>query len=87
VEYFVELALSARLRHDGNPVLNACVANAITVKDPAGNIKIDKEKSNRASSVRIDGLQAALMALGTAKRFEEEVIVPSYLSDEPLLVI
>lgn len=71
VEYFVELALSARLRHDGNPVLNSCVANAITVKDPAGNVKIDKEKSNRASSVRIDGLQAALMALGTAKRFED----------------
>ena len=79
VEYFVELALSGRLRHDGNPVLNACVANAITTKDPAGNIKIDKEKSNRASSVRIDGLQAALMALGTAKRFEEQPVqAPTY---------
>lgn len=72
VEYFVELALSGRLRHDGNPVLNSCVANAITVKDPAGNMKIDKEKSNRSASVRIDGLQATLMALGTAKRFEPE---------------
>jgi phage terminase large subunit-like protein len=72
VELFVELALSGRLRHDGNPVMNACVANAITVKDPAGNLKIDKDKSNRGTTVRIDGLQAALMALGTAKRFEPE---------------
>jgi phage terminase large subunit-like protein len=70
VEYFVELALSARLRHRGNPVLNACVSNAITVSDPAGNLKIDKERSNASSPVRIDGLQAALIALGTAKRFE-----------------
>jgi phage terminase large subunit-like protein len=70
VEYFVELALSARLRHSGNPVLNACVSNAITVSDPAGNLKIDKERSNASSPVRIDGLQAALIALGTAKRFE-----------------
>ncbi len=70
VEYFVELALSARLRHSGNPVMNACVASAITVSDPAGNLKIDKEKSNKSSPVRIDGLQAALIALGTAKRLE-----------------
>lgn len=72
IEVFVELALSGRLRHDGNSVMNSCVANAITVKDPAGNMKVDKEKSNRSSSVRIDGLQAALMALGTAKRFAPE---------------
>lgn len=70
IEFFVELALTGRLRHDGNPVMNACVANAITVKDPAGNMKIDKEKSNRNATIRIDGLQAALMALGVAKRVE-----------------
>ena len=70
VEYFVELALSARLRHSGNPVLNACVSNAITVCDSAGNFKVDKERSNKSSPVRIDGLSAALIALGTAKRFE-----------------
>lgn len=72
IEYFVELALSGRIRHDGNPVLTACVANAITVRDPAGNMKIDKDKSNRGSTVRIDGAMAALMALGTAKRFVGE---------------
>ncbi|WP_226576533.1 terminase large subunit [Acuticoccus sediminis] len=72
VEFFVELCLSGRLRHKFNPVMNSCVANAITTKDPAGNVKIDKDKSNKASSIRIDGLQAALMALGTAKRFDTE---------------
>jgi phage terminase large subunit-like protein len=72
IEYFVELALSGRLRHDGNPVMNSCVANAITVSDPAGNLKVDKDKSNKASSIRIDGLLSAIMAVGTAKRFEEE---------------
>jgi phage terminase large subunit-like protein len=76
VEYFVELALSARLRHSGNPVLNACVSNAITVSDPAGNLKVDKERSNQSSPVRIDGLQAALIALGTAKRFESRREAP-----------
>lgn len=76
IEIFVELALSGRLRHDGNPVMNACVANAIAVKDPAGNMKIDKEKSNRNATVRIDGLQAALMALGTAKRFDINGVAP-----------
>jgi hypothetical protein len=40
------------------------------VSDPAGNLKIDKERSNASSPVRIDGLQAALIALGTAKRLE-----------------
>lgn len=68
VEYFVELALSARLRHDGNPALNAAVSSAILSTDPAGNQKVEKEKSNSRSVVRVDGLVAALMAVGTAKR-------------------
>lgn len=91
IEFFVELALSGRIRHRDNPVMNSCVVNAITVPDPAGNLKIDKDKSNKASSIRIDGLQAALMALGTAKRFdetklEEEADVDDFLSS-PVMVI
>ncbi len=84
IEYFVELALSGRVRHDGNPVLTAAVSNAITVKDPAGNLKIDKDKSNRTGIVRIDGFQAALMALGTAKRFvdENQISVFDLLAEE-----
>lgn len=49
-----------RFRHDGNPVLTMCFANAIPVSDPAGNRKLDKSKSR----LRIDGAVATVMALG-----------------------
>lgn len=69
VENFAELALTARLRHGGHPVLNACVANAILTKpDDAGNMKFAKGKANEGTPVRIDGVVAAAMGLGTAKR-------------------
>ncbi len=72
VEWFAELALTGRLRHGAHPVLTAAVANAITVSDAAGNVKIEKGKSNRSGQVRIDGAVALVMALGLAKRFEGE---------------
>ncbi|MGF9764114.1 terminase TerL endonuclease subunit [Microvirga sp. 0TCS3.31] len=72
IEHFAELALTARLQHGGHPVLTAAVANAITVSDPAGNLKIDKDKSNGRGPVRIDGAVALAMAVGLAKRFVEE---------------
>lgn len=72
IDYFSELALSGRLQHGGHPVLTACVAGAITVADPAGNLKVEKGKSNRSGPVRIDGAVAMLMALGTAHGFEAE---------------
>jgi phage terminase large subunit-like protein len=69
VDVFAELAMSGRIRHDGHPVLTAAVANAITTSDPAGNLKVDKAKSNGRGPVRVDGAVAMLMALGVAKRF------------------
>ena len=60
--------LNETLRHDGNPVLTMCFAQAIVTADPAGNRKLNKFKS----SGRIDGAVAAAMALGTAKRFVDE---------------
>jgi phage terminase large subunit-like protein len=69
-EWFAELALTGRIRHGGNPVLTAAVAAAITISDPAGNVKIDKDKSNGRSVVRIDPAVAAIMALYLAKRAE-----------------
>lgn len=68
IEFFTECALTGRLHHAGHPVLTACVANAILVSDPAGNMKIDKGKSNSRGTTRIDGAAALLMALGTARR-------------------
>lgn len=72
VEQMVECALTGRLRHGDNPVLTACVANAVTISDAAGNLKIDKDDSNRAALLRIDGAVTLVMALGIAKRFEAE---------------
>lgn len=72
IEWFAELALTARLRHGGHPVLTASVVNAITVADPSGNLKLDKPKSQARGPVRIDGAVAMLMALGLARRFEAE---------------
>lgn len=47
-----ELAVAERrLRHGGHPVLTWCVGNAVAIRDPAGNAKLDKSRSNG----RIDG--------------------------------
>jgi phage terminase large subunit-like protein len=71
IEYFVELAMEARLRSAAHPVLRACVTSAIVVMDPAGSTKIDKDKSNRVAMARVDGAVTLAMALGLAKRFVE----------------
>jgi phage terminase large subunit-like protein len=68
VEWFAELAKAGRLRHGGNPVLQAAVLNSITSIDPAGNMKFDKNKSAKIGSVRIDPAVAMVMALMAAKR-------------------
>ena len=70
IEFFAELALTGRLHHGGHPVLTASVVNAITINDPAGNVKLDKDKSAGRGPVRIDGAVALCMALGIAKRFQ-----------------
>jgi phage terminase large subunit-like protein len=73
IEAFAECALTGRLRHDGNPVLTACVANAVLTADPAGNNKIDKGKSNARGTTRIDGAVTLVMATGLAARLAEKV--------------
>lgn len=57
-----ELALNRGLAHGSHPVLNMCAANAVVIKDPAGNRKLDKSKSTG----RIDGMVALAMAVGVA---------------------
>lgn len=69
IEVLAELALTGRVRHGANPVLTAAVSNAITLSDPAGNLKIDKPRGNSRGPVRVDGAVALAMALGLASRF------------------
>lgn len=56
------LLIGARLGHKDNPIMTWCAANAVVVRDPAGNRKLSKEKATG----RIDGMIAALMAAGRA---------------------
>lgn len=77
IEFLAECALTARLRHGGNPVLTASVAGAVVDRDKAGNPMIDKPKSNKRGPVRIDGAIALTMALGAAKGWEPPPKKPS----------
>lgn len=54
------LVMSGKLAHGGNPVLRWQVGHAVVRNDPAGNIKLDKEKATQ----RIDGLVSIAMAIG-----------------------
>lgn len=56
------LVMSKRIRHGGHPVLRWMVSNVATREDPNGNIAPDKS----ASSEKIDGVVAAIMALSRA---------------------
>ena len=49
--------------HGGNPVAAWMARNAKIDQDPAGNMKINKKKSRK----RIDGITAAVMAVGMAE--------------------
>ena len=57
---FEKLVVGGSLRHGDNPVLTWMANNTMVVSDAAGNIKIDKSKSIK----RIDGVAAAIMAIG-----------------------
>jgi phage terminase large subunit-like protein len=59
---FERLILEGRLAHGGNPVLRWMVGNAAAETDPAGNVKPSKKRSRE----KIDGVVAAIMAIGRA---------------------
>lgn len=60
--------LSRSLVHDMNPVLGFCVGNAVSIQDPAGNRKFNKDKAR----FRIDGAVALAMACGLKSRDGEK---------------
>ena len=59
---FNRLILAEQIAHGDNPVLRWMASNVAVKQDPAGNLKPDKAKSTE----RIDGIVAAIMALGRA---------------------
>jgi phage terminase large subunit-like protein len=62
LEALEELLVQGKIRHGGNPILRWCANNAVAVRDPAGNRKLDKSKATG----RIDGMVALAMAIGRA---------------------
>ncbi len=53
-----ELILGQKIHHGSNPIMKWHASNAVVRKDPAGNIKLDKEKSRK----KIDGMAALVNA-------------------------
>ena len=70
----MELVLNGELSHGGNPVLRWMASNVVVKMDPAGSMKPDKERSPE----KIDGIVAAIMALGRAMAVPETQYTPSY---------
>lgn len=62
VDEFESLLINNNLHHNNNPVMTWCAANAVTEEDPAGNKKLNKQKSTG----RIDGMVAGVMAVGVS---------------------
>lgn len=62
----MKLTLEERIAHGGHKVLRWMMDNVFVRQDPAGNIKMDKEKSTE----KIDGAVATVMALDRAIRNE-----------------
>ena len=78
---FEKLVLSGQLRHGGNPVLRWMASNVAVDTDPADNIKPSKKRSTE----RIDGIPAAIMAIGRATLEPEQP--ESYYETHTLEVI
>jgi phage terminase large subunit-like protein len=75
LDEFERMLLNDVLRHDGNPVMTWCAANAVVVPDPAGNRKVAKDKATG----RVDGVVAAIMAAGRANAGVEETEKPQLI--------
>ncbi len=75
IEAFETHLLQSKIRHGSHPLLNMAAANAVVVRDPAGNRKIDKSKATQ----RIDPLVAAVMSVGAFMEQETEFDVGAYI--------
>lgn len=75
--------LNGRIVHDGNAVMRMCAANAVVIKDPAGNRKLDKSKSTG----RIDGMQALVQMIGLASVPLDEEDGPSIYEKRGLVTL
>jgi phage terminase large subunit-like protein len=79
-KHLESVVLRGELRHSGNPVLRYHASNAAVRVDPAGNIKVDKERSTE----RVDGMVALVMAVGRSMADYQK---PSPYGDRGILTL
>ena len=79
----MKLVLEKKIVHGGNPVLRWMMDNIFIKQDPAGNIKMDKEKSTE----KIDGAVATVMALDRAIRNKGNSNSNSVYDDRGILIL
>lgn len=75
-----KMVLSKELAHGGNSVLSWCISNVAIKMDPAGNVKINKEKSTE----KVDGAVALCMAIGRSMLQIDTKSIYSGLSSEDI---
>lgn len=75
------MILSGELAHGNNPVLTWMASNAVVQTDPAGNLKVAKDRSTE----KVDGIIALIMALDRAVKNAETVSVYEGLSKEAIM--
>jgi phage terminase large subunit-like protein len=76
IEAFETYLLQKKMRHGSHPLLNMAAANAVSVRDPANNRKLDKSKTTQ----RIDPLVAAVMAVGAFLENPAEIDVSTMIA-------
>jgi phage terminase large subunit-like protein len=74
VDEYERRLIDGHLRHNSNPVMTWCAANAVVVSDPAGNRKVAKERATG----RVDGIVAAIMATGVSIQPDAVKPAPQY---------
>ena len=80
---FERLVLKRGIRHGNHPVLRWMASNVAVRLDPAGNMKVDKERS----AERVDGIVALIMAIGRAMTHRDADDSPSkYEGGEPIVL-
>ncbi len=78
---FEKMVFEGKIQHDGNPVMEWMLSGCVTIEDHNENIRISKGKSH-ANGKRIDGIIAAIMALGGSLSPKKELSKYSEEMDE-----
>ena len=66
-----KLILGKQIVHDNNPAMNWMLSNVAIQEDPAGNLKVAKNKSKE----KVDGIVALVMAIGEMMSGEDSTSV------------